>query len=73
MEIKFLVAQLESSVGNIEQNYQKIKKVFLEAEKKNFDFLISTELALSGYPPKDLLLREDFINSTKFYLINLKT
>ena len=72
MEIKFLVAQLESSVGNIEQNYQKIKKVFLEAEKKNFDFLISTELALSGYPPKDLLLRKDFINSTKIYLNKLK-
>ncbi len=72
MKINFLVAQLESSVGNIEQNYQKIKKVFLEAEKKKFDFLISTELALSGYPPKDLLLREDFINSTKFYINKLK-
>ena len=72
MKINFLVAQLESSVGNIEQNYQKIKKAFLEAEKKKFDFLISTELALSGYPPKDLLLREDFINSTKFYINKLK-
>ena len=72
MKINFLVAQIESSVGNIEQNYQKIKKVFLEAEKKKFDFLISTELALSGYPPKDLLLREDFINSTRFYLNKFK-
>ena len=72
MKINFLVAQLESNVGEFELNYKKIKNAYLEAEKKDCDFFVSTELALSGYPPKDLLLRDDFIKTSQLFLQRLE-
>ena len=48
-------------VGAIQMNKQTILDCFEIAEKKETDILIFPELALTGYPPEDLLLRESFI------------
>ena len=48
-------------VGAIQKNKQTILDCFEAAEEKETDILIFPELALTGYPPEDLLLRESFI------------
>ena len=48
-------------VGAIQKNKQTILDCFEIAEDKEADILIFPELALTGYPPEDLLLRESFI------------
>lgn len=72
MRIKLLVAQLEFDVGDFEQNFRKIKDAYVEAENNKFDFVITPELSISGYPPKDLLLRNDFLKKKSNYLKRLK-
>lgn len=53
-----LLAQLNFTVGRIDENAQKILSCLTEAKA---DLVIFPELALSGYPPEDLLFREDFL------------
>ena len=48
-------------VGAIQKNKQTILDCFEAAEEKETDILIFPELALTGYPPEDLLLRESFV------------
>lgn len=54
------IAQLNFLVGDIEGNTQIILDSIQRAKQASVDLLIFPELALSGYPPEDLLLREDF-------------
>src|SRR5690242_10382087 len=56
-----LLAQLNFTVGRIEENAQKILACIQKAHEKNIDMILFPELALSGYPPEDLLLRQDFL------------
>ena len=62
---------METKVGDFDQNFEKITSSYKTAESKNFDFCITTEMAISGYPPKDLLLRDDFIKKTNYYISKL--
>jgi NAD+ synthase (glutamine-hydrolysing) len=58
--LRIAVAQLNFLVGDIKGNTQKILEYIKKAKQASVDLLIFPELALSGYPPEDLLLREDF-------------
>ena len=59
--IRIAGAQKSFPVGAIQKNKQTILDCFEEAEEKEADILIFPELALTGYPPEDLLLRESFV------------
>lgn len=58
--VNLVMAQLNFLVGDIEGNAKKILTATTQA-KSHFqaDCLICPELALTGYPPEDLLLRDD--------------
>jgi len=59
MVLKILLAQLNFLVGDIEGNCEKILNCIKRArEKYNVNCLVFSELALTGYPPEDLLFRE---------------
>ncbi len=53
-----LMAQINPTVGAIEINAEKVMDVILTHQEKH-DVIIFTELTLTGYPPEDLLLREE--------------
>lgn len=56
------IAQFNPIVGDVEGNLQRILKQSIEArDRLKADVIVFPELALSGYPPEDLLLRSDFI------------
>lgn len=59
--IRITGAQCSFSVGAIQENKETILKCFEEAESVESDIVIFPELAITGYPPEDLLLRESFI------------
>jgi len=68
--IKFTLAQLDFIVGDIEKNAEKILSAVKEAKRKHqTDLIAFPELALSGYPPEDLLFRRDFLSEIKKYLM----
>ena len=61
--MKIVIAQLNPVVGDIDGNFNKIISVLLNYENKNVDLFIFPELFLTGYPPRDLLERNIFIQS----------
>ncbi len=74
MKLKILIFQKKTNVGDFEKNFSKLRTGYINACKKNCDFFVTTELALCGYPPKDLMNRNDFIlklNGLKKKIIDL--
>ena len=67
--LNITLAQMNSHIGNITANTQKIISLIKQAQTtQQANLIIFPELALSGYPPEDLLLREDFIQEIKHAL-----
>lgn len=63
--MKLKLHQLNFTIGDLQGNYNKI----VEKYDPNFEGIhIFSELALTGYPPNDLLLRKDFIEEEQYYL-----
>ncbi len=60
MPLKIAIAQINATVGDIAGNAAKILDFARRAEKQGADVLLTPELVLCGYPPEDLLFREDF-------------
>jgi NAD+ synthase (glutamine-hydrolysing) len=59
--LKIALAQLNYHIGNFEQNLSKISQAIANAKKQKADLVIFAELAISGYPPRDFLEFDDFI------------
>lgn len=55
------VAQLNPKVGDLEGNTNKIIESIKKAKEKNAKIVIFPEAIISGYPPKDFLLKHDYI------------
>ena len=65
------MAQINSTVGDLEENVEKIKKFMVDAKKCYADLVAFPELTTTGYPPQDLLLENAFVRSQKKLLIEL--
>jgi NAD+ synthase (glutamine-hydrolysing) len=61
--MKVAIAQINLHVGNIDKNKADIIAFIRQArDDYHADLIIFPELAISGYPPEDLLLRPSFFN-----------
>lgn len=60
MSLKIAIAQFNATVGDLAGNVAKILDFAERAKAQGADVVLTPELALSGYPPEDLLLRDDF-------------
>ena len=58
---RIALAQMNATVGDLEGNAEKILRFAEEARKEGADLVAFPELALTGYPPEDLLLKPSFI------------
>ncbi|WP_243544355.1 NAD+ synthase [Pseudodesulfovibrio tunisiensis] len=58
--MKIGVLQLNPLVGDLDANADRIVRAAREAAQQGADFSMTPELALCGYPPRDLLLYERF-------------
>jgi len=55
-------AQLDLIVGDLSGNETKIRHAMEWAEEREADVLLLPELAITGYPPEDLVLRKGFVD-----------
>jgi len=60
--VKIALAQINFHVGNFSKNINKIKKAIEKAKQNKADLIVFSELAVSGYPPRDFLEFNDFID-----------
>jgi len=58
--LSIAVAQINPTVGDIAGNVALIEKYAADAHALGADLVVATELAVSGYPPEDLVLKEAF-------------
>ncbi len=63
--IRIGMAQINSTVGDLSGNTRKIIKFIDEARLLGIDLLTFPELAITGYPPEDLLLKPQFIKQNR--------
>lgn len=60
--MQIALAQTNVHIGNFESNFSKIAAYIAEAEKQGADIIAFPELAVCGYPPRDFLEFDDFID-----------
>ena len=59
--MKIAIAQLNPTIGDISNNAQQILAAATTAVQQNARLLLTPELSLCGYPPRDLLLYPNFV------------
>ncbi len=59
--MKIAIAQINPTIGDFDGNVRLISQKTVEAVSMNCDLVIFPEMALCGYPPRDLLERADFV------------
>lgn len=69
--MKIAIAQINCIVGDLEGNAGKILDYANQAKALGAQVLLTPELALTGYPPEDLLLREGFYDACDDALFKL--
>ncbi len=62
--MKVAIAQINPTVGDISGNVRKIIDFGRRAQAQQADLVIFPEMAVCGYPPMDLLLKDSFIRET---------
>lgn len=66
------MAQINCTVGDLAGNTEKILGYTEKAQEMGVDILSFPEMAITGYPPEDLLLKRDFIDENLRYLDIIK-
>jgi NAD+ synthase (glutamine-hydrolysing) len=69
--MKIAIAQMNATVGDLAGNAARIADFAERARRAGADLVVTPELALCGYPPEDLLLREDFLEACERALADL--
>jgi NAD+ synthase (glutamine-hydrolysing) len=60
--LRIALAQMNPTVGDLDGNVKKIAAYIGKARRAGADLVAFPELAVTGYPPEDLLLKPSFIN-----------
>ena len=69
--MRLALCQMNPTVGDIAGNAQRIRTGINGAREAGADLVLFGELALTGYPPEDLLLREHFLADAQAALADL--
>ena len=63
--MRIALAQIDTTVGDLDGNRERILSRLTEAKEAGADVALFPELAVTGYPPEDLLLRPSFIRAAE--------
>jgi NAD+ synthase (glutamine-hydrolysing) len=63
--LRVALAQMNTTVGDLEQNTSRIIEWIDRARQAGADMVAFPELAITGYPPEDLLLKPSFIHDNR--------
>ena len=59
--MKVALAQINPTVGELAGNEAKIRAAYQRGVEAGVDLVLCPELSVTGYPPRDLLLKKSFI------------
>ena len=71
--MRIALAQLNPIVGDVAGNAEKIRTNIDRARVQRADVLVTTELALLGYPARDLIFRDGIVEACEREVRNLAT
>jgi NAD+ synthase (glutamine-hydrolysing) len=71
--LRVALAQINPTVGDIRGNARKISDYMARARDEGAALVVFPELALTGYPPEDLLLKTSFLDAARTALRELAT
>ncbi|MCF8231164.1 MAG: NAD+ synthase [Bacteroidales bacterium] len=71
--MKVALAQLNYIIGDFEGNRQKIIDSVKRAKSQHADLVVFAELAISGYPPRDFLEFDDFVQRCNDSIYDIAT
>jgi NAD+ synthase (glutamine-hydrolysing) len=63
--MRLALAQLNVVVGDLDGNVERIAEAIGDARRADADLVVLPELAVTGYPPEDLLLRPGFVRAAR--------
>lgn len=63
--LRFALVQMNPRVGDIDGNVARMLVYITQARKQGAHFVVFPELAVCGYPPEDLALRDDFAKANQ--------
>src|SRR6187455_126595 len=63
--MRLALAQINTVVGDLDGNRERILAAIDEARAQSADLVLLPELAVTGYPPEDLLLRPGFVRAAR--------
>jgi NAD+ synthase (glutamine-hydrolysing) len=63
--MRLALAQINTTVGDLNGNRERILARLAEAKEAGADIVLFPELAVTGYPPEDLLLRPSFVEAAE--------
>jgi len=61
--MRLALAQINTVVGDLDGNRERILAALADARAADADLVLLPELAVTGYPPEDLLLRPAFVEA----------
>ena len=70
--MKICIAQQNYHIGNFEQNAQQMLSAMEEAKKQGADLILFSEMSVCGYPARDFVEFEDFINQCYLSIDRIK-
>ncbi len=70
--MKIALAQINPTIGDLSGNALKIEEFFAKARDQGAKLVVFPELSLCGYPPRDLLLRRDFLAEMRETYVKLR-
>ncbi len=71
--MRIALAQINTTVGDLSGNRQKILGLISQAKNLAVDLVVFPEMTLCGYPPEDLVLKPHFVADNIKFLHSLKT
>jgi NAD+ synthase (glutamine-hydrolysing) len=71
MSLRIALAQINATVGDLSGNRKKILEGLDQARQAGAQLVAFPELAVTGYPPEDLLLKPDFVQAARQILMDL--
>jgi NAD+ synthase (glutamine-hydrolysing) len=63
MQLRVALGQVATRVGDIDGNVEVLLRAWHQAAADGADLVVFTELAVTGYPPEDLLLKPEFVHA----------
>src|SRR5439155_3059479 len=60
--LRIALSQINPTVGDLDGNFERIAAAIERARQQGADLLALPEMAITGYPPEDLLLKPSFID-----------